>query len=239
MLRTAAVRHADHSGHVKGSLYDLCVQELDVLVALAWQDVRRVVSAHEVQPSDGLAGDLKNEVRALLAAPYADTRKQYEQWISVQRDNPRSLEPAMENAYRKIDPEIDLYVDAMLAAGTRSSGVSSIIIQGNAQVGAIVTSPGASVQVAQQNIADNRQSIQEALDRVVNAIHASSYDSQLSEVRDLIKDARTELEKDKPNSLKLYSAIAGIGTAISMLAGLKPAYESLKSVAAILGITLP
>jgi len=239
MLRKAAVHGAGNSSYATKSLYQLCAQELDILVALAWQDVKRVVISLQMQPSHALAGDLKKRVRALLSPPYAEINKLYEHWISVQRDKPRSLEPAIENAYDKIDPEIDLFADTLAVASNRPDGLSSIIVQGNAQVGAIVASPGASAQVTQQNISDNRQLILEALDRVLTAISGSSHYSELSEARKMVEDARTELGKDKPNSLKLSTAITGIGTAINMLAGLKPAYESLKSAAAVLGVSLP
>ena len=145
----------------------------------------------------------------------------------------------MQNSYTKIDPEIDHFTDGMSTVSTHPNRMTSIVVQGNAQVGAIVACPGASAQVTQQNIVDNRQEILKALDHVLNAIRSSSYHDELAETQGLIEDARAELGKDKPNSLKLASAIAGIGTAINMLAGLKPAYESLRSMGAILGITLP
>jgi len=239
MLRKATVHGGARSSYVTKSLWQLCVQELDVSIALAWQDMRRVVLSLRIPPSDTLAADLKKEVRVLLSVHYAEIKKLYQQWISIQHDRPRSLEPALENGYNKIDPEIDLFVDALMVQRDHPGSQGSIVIQGNAQVGAIVASPGASAQVTQQNISDNRQPILEALDCVLSAIAESSHGSELSEVQELISDAKLELEKPKPNSLKLSSSFGGIATAISMLADLRPAYECLKSTAAILGVSLP
>jgi hypothetical protein len=239
LLRKAASLGATRSSYVTNGIFKLCSQELEILIAFAWQDIKRVISNLRVPSNELLASDLKETVRSLLSSPYAEITKLYEEWIKPQQTTARNLEPALENAYAKVDAEIDLFVDSLLQLSSKLQSPSSVIVQGNAQVGAILASPGASAQVTQNIISDNQKLILEALDRVLEGIQNSVKSSELTDVHELAEDVKSEIVKDKPNYLKVKSAIVGIGAAINTLANLKPAYEYLKGTAAIIGITLP
>lgn len=59
------------------------------------------------------------------------------------------------------------------------------------------------------------------------------------EVAELVEDARTELEKPKPNGFRLTNVLTGVATAVQTAASLQPAYQALKAGVLPLGIFLP
>ena len=60
-----------------------------------------------------------------------------------------------------------------------------------------------------------------------------------NEVLEVVADLNTEVAKENPNSLKIASGLSVIGQSISTVAALKPAYDTIKGVAAMFGVNLP
>ena len=56
---------------------------------------------------------------------------------------------------------------------------------------------------------------------------------------ELVGELDTEAAKERPNNLKITSGLSTIGQSISTVAALKPAYETVKGVAALFGVSLP
>ena len=60
-----------------------------------------------------------------------------------------------------------------------------------------------------------------------------------AEVLELVQDSKTEADKQKPNLTRLKGALLVIANSIQSVAGLRPAYETLKGALALVGVTLP
>jgi hypothetical protein len=56
------------------------------------------------------------------------------------------------------------------------------------------------------------------------------------EIIELVADSKSELAKEKPNMAKLSSFLLTIGSAVSLVSELKPAYDAVKAAAVALGI---
>jgi hypothetical protein len=128
-----------------------------------------------------------------------------------------------QNANRKAEPD---------------SGPSVVI---NGPVGQAVIGSG-SMGVYVSNVdAKTREALLSAFAEIESQIEDETVaiDAPKEEVRDLIQDARTEIDKPKPNMTKLKSILAGLGSAINYAPKMKAAYDVLKWAASFIGVTLP
>jgi hypothetical protein len=107
-------------------------------------------------------------------------------------------------------------------------------------VGAIQTGPSATANIV-FNIAEDREELRRALDAVRDAL--STVEAlpahPISEVVDLVDEAKIEIDKPKPNNMRLGSALSAVATAIQAVGSLQPAYQTLKAALLPLGIMLP
>ncbi len=83
--------------------------------------------------------------------------------------------------------------------------------------------------------------MRDALDRVkqdlVEVEKLSGYEKE--EVIDLIEEGRAEIDKPKPNSMRVTSVFSMIAAAIGTVGSLGPAYRVLKAALLPFGIQLP
>lgn len=111
----------------------------------------------------------------------------------------------------------------------------------NSSIGAVQTGNHAVANVALQNNSQQITELLKALDVV--ATELAKVDSipghNKDEVLELVEDGKVELAKQKPNVTKLTSYMGMIGAALSGAANMKPAYETFKGAAALVGIQLP
>lgn len=101
-------------------------------------------------------------------------------------------------------------------------------------------SPGATATITvltSENLQAILQAVEQAKEEVGAATDIPGRDK--GELLEVLEDVHSEAQKDNPNSLKLKSLLATAATSISNVASLNSAYQSLKAVASLVGISLP
>ncbi|MFH1555664.1 MAG: hypothetical protein ABII76_12500 [Pseudomonadota bacterium] len=85
------------------------------------------------------------------------------------------------------------------------------------------------------------KSLTEALRVTVEQLVALPVDAPIdvAEIKEIVEDTISELQKQKPNKMKVATAIKSIAEIIKFVPALKGAYDIIKSAAAIVGISLP
>lgn len=86
-----------------------------------------------------------------------------------------------------------------------------------------------------------REALLHALDLVQQSLASGEEPASYSkeEVLDLVKEGQTELEKAKPNGIRLRAILTAVATTIQTVGSLQPAYQALKTALLPLGILLP
>lgn len=234
------------SGHYKEA-EELCAHELSIRASIAWQTLKHVLSTAGLTPSDTLADDLKTEVQNYLIQERSEFQSKLEEWGS--RGSMSSAVPllkAQDIALKRVGAEIDLW---MIELQIRAEAISSSpaeaqqppISIGEVHGGFIFqTGPGATASVTIIS-SENREAILQAIERVKKEIEDAADLPGLNkeEIGEILEEISSEAQKDEPNGLRLGSLFAGAIAAISAFASLRPAYQTLKGAAALLGINLP
>lgn len=247
-LSEMTVRGMGRSGAAFLGVQILCVKDITVATEGAWQSLWRVVSNLGIQPSPGLAEDLKVELRAQLEPHIAHVKS------VLETDGPRALggpagelldqardalRAAFEQALTKVSVEIDLFVESSLRLA--QGGAPGPVFNIYSPVGAILTGANATANVIQNLDQDDRAALLRALVEFKQSVTSQEglAPRARSEIVELIDEGAAELAREKPNSLRLTSVLTAVATTVQTAAGLQPAYQALKAVLAPLGISLP
>ena len=106
-------------------------------------------------------------------------------------------------------------------------------------VGAVISGDNAVVNIRQAFEPEEPAALSATMQRVIEHLSSLPPDDPAREVVAVAQDAQTELSKEKPNMLRLKTALGTVGNAIRTMPGLKLSYELLKSTLAAHGIHLP
>ena len=240
-----AARGLGRSGAIVQRVYELCSRDVEIRTLLIWQTLVRVLSQVGVRYSDDLATDLKQEIRKYLSSilDYAnDCLQKIVQQIGI--GIATSLSDVREQAFMKVDAEIDLFVLSLLRQTEAREGKtesSGQIFNFYSPIGAIQTGPSATANVVMNLSHLDREALREALERVKEglSIVEDLPGHPKEEVLDLVEEAKTEVGKPRPNGMRLGSVLMAVGTAIQTVGSLQPAYQALKAALLPLGIPLP
>ena len=240
-----AARGLGRSGAIVQRVYELCSRDVEIRTLLIWQTLVRVLSQVGVRYSDDLATDLKQEIRKYLSSilDYAnDCLQKIVQQIGIGMAT--SLSDVREQAFMKVDAEIDLFVLSLLRQTEAREGKtesSGQIFNFYSPIGAIQTGPSATANVVMNLSHLDREALREALERVKEglSIVEDLPGHPKEEVLDLVEEAKTEVGKPRPNGMRLGSVLMAVGTAIQTVGSLQPAYQALKAALLPLGIPLP
>jgi hypothetical protein len=240
------MRGMGRSGAIVAKIHERCAREVEIRARIVWLALQKAFLATGVQPSESLAEDLKREVEKHLSPGLPVLNQVVTKEAELMRipHPPSPLSDALSRALRKVGVEIDLFVQSLVSRGAavREQGVpSSTTLVFQAPVGAVQTGPGATASVVQVLAAEDREALLQALRFVgeslvtVEKLPGSSKD----EVLELVKEVGVEVQKPKPNGIRLRSILSAIATAIQTTASLQPAYQALKAALLPLGILLP
>jgi len=240
-----AARGLGRSGAIVQRVYELCSRDVEIRTLLIWQTLVRVLSQVGVRYSDDLATDLKQEIRKYLSSilDYPnDCLQKIVQQIGI--GIATSLSDVREQAFMKVDAEIDLFVLSLLRQTEAREGKtesSGQIFNFYSPIGAIQTGPSATANVVMNLSHLDREALREALERVKEglSIVEDLPGHPKEEVLDLVEEAKTEVGKPRPNGMRLGSVLMAVGTAIQTVGSLQPAYQALKAALLPLGIPLP
>lgn len=148
------------------------------------------------------------------------------------------LDQMRERALKRTESEIDFAL--MEARRTGSDAGSSQTFNFYSPVGG-VAGPGSTNQVTMTFTSGDREAVLQALDAVDKAIEQSGQLSPevMGEIQEVVSEARIGARKEKPNALKLRTALAGIGQTVQTLGSGAAAYNLIKAAAQAFGLSLP
>lgn len=236
-----AQRGLGTSSAVVEGVYDLCARDVELRTQIVWLNLYKVLSTAEVVLSEEIAEDSKKVVLEYWSLTYTFPMQCLQRvTTAVGIGSTHALTEAQDKAVKKINTQIDLL---LLRADTdkKTGSSSQPIFNINAPVGAIQTGPNATATIAQTLTPQDREGLREALDRVKQDLagvdHLHGYEKD--EVIELIEEGRAEIDKPKPNSMRVSSVFSMIAAAIGTVGSLGPAYRVLKAALLPFGIQLP
>jgi hypothetical protein len=216
--------------------------EYEVRAQLAWQAWLRALSTQASVVTTDLRPFLLAEIEKALESESQDLAAKVEETQRLVQgmggDSPQQfLLTARAKALEKVANEIDYAI--LEATSKHAHGASSATFNFYGQVGAVQTGPGATAMVT--ITADQRQTIAGALTAVQEVVARAPElePAQRAQVVELVTEAKSEVEKDKPNSFRLRGVLSGIGMAVQTLGSAREAYHLLKGAAALIGLNLP
>jgi len=238
-----AQHNALHSSTMARQIYKLCVQELEMRATQIWENIARVHQTYEAPNPESLSNELKD-----LFKKYISTEAKELTDVMIQNLMDRSfamfcyLNTDLQAVLEKHNAEIDLYVDSLKYSPKQSenSNESSVFhFYGN--IGTVQTGMNAHANIIQNLSLDDKSKLESALtflnESLVKIEEFSAV--QKEEITEIVNDALNEIEKQKPNNMKLSTMLTSVGMTIQTVASAQPAYQALKVALLPLGITLP
>jgi hypothetical protein len=133
----------------------------------------------------------------------------------------------------------ELKLAAAASQGSSSQGAPSLTFHG--PVGLVQTGDGSQATVHQHVNANVKHEIASALQLFLEQFDKSENSSigNRADLRELIVEAKAEVEKPECNTLKLGSSLRTIAETTKFVGSLRPAYEVLKPLLSHFGIHLP
>ena len=229
-------------------VYDLCRDSLKNRAQLIWQTLFRFITTAGISYSGKLSLELKELTAQHLPATMNDFDDHILQ-ITGLSGSPkmfgqlkRKLDSEREQALAKVGTEIDLFVHSLKRKTDQmENGSSSTVNYIYAPAGSILTGNGSIAYINQTIDTDVKERISNVLQEIFIKLEKSEVKTPTpkDELIEIVKESKNELQKDKPNTTRLKSLLASIGTSIQVVSSLKPAYETLKQVLTLIGISLP
>ena len=232
-----AVKNKLGSGIVYHRVREICEAEIDIRVRSVWHTHARLFS----ETRTPLADDDVKHLKALIDTEASETCVAMADRLNktMERLGPRepvSLDDVGRRISEKLHAEVDLahiLSERAEETGTALNFYSSV---GVVQTGAVASST-VNMGIPPETAAILEKALKELEDRLDDSFsHAGIPAEQISE---LLKDIRSEVEKDKPNQLKIRGSLTSLATTVQVAASLQPAYQMIKAAAAQFGITLP
>ncbi len=148
------------------------------------------------------------------------------------------IEKALQHEFARAKAEVQLLVAASdnmkptaHQPGITINGDGNVVNTGNGNQVNVATTIDTNAATALAN------ALKASLDHLAALPAGTPIDAD--EVKELVEDALAEVQKPKPNKIKIGSAIKGIAEAIKFVPALKAAYDVIKPAAASAGIYLP
>jgi hypothetical protein len=215
-------------------------QEYEVRALLAWQILSRVLSARPIGIDEQLAAQVKAHITEQLDLASRDLALEYETTATMMRGITamEGLGELRERALARVGSEVDI---TLLSREAPSSGGAPATINIYQQFGIVQTGHGSTATFEQTFGPAQRQQLSQAL-TAVEAMLAHPSDlsiHQANDVREVIADVMTEVQKPSPNVARLRGALISIATTIQTLGSASAAYALLKAAAAQIGVHLP
>lgn len=224
-----------------GAIERLCGREIEFRASIIWRILHRIITTLNMRSTEVNGPDIKQEVRKNL--PVNDLKQSLGQLATNLRANlmEDSLGPACIHAFKKVDAEIDLFIASLQQGEQVGVGSSSSTITFYSPVGVVQTGTGATAMVFQNATPEDRVALlgvlRQAKECLSEVERVPGYSKE--EIIDLVDEGRTEIEKPKPNGLRLKLVFLTIGEAIRSVNTLHQVYQSLKTLLIPYGILLP
>ena len=234
-----------HSSITSKQIHDLCNREIETRAFIVWRSYQKVVFSG-LDTLTGLAEELRAKVNEYVSQETPKLIQEAQRINKLIGMGPdQQVEQAKEHALKKVFAEIDLFVHTLenRIKEPAKSGAPGSVVQHimNSTIGANQIGANLIANVNMTIGSQARTDILQALKLVKAA--ADSVESlpgcQKEEFVELVVEAETEVKKERPNRLKLGTALTGIATTIQTVGSMSAAYEVLKRALMFCGINLP
>jgi hypothetical protein len=233
------------SGSTLLSISKLYESEIGIQGMLAWQILHECIIAANIDFGAKESATAKDWISKKLAASAAEMKRMWAEDKSLQFTKiipfETRLDEAVQRALDKTAADIDLYALACEKAGSSEAPKAAVIIQNVGTIQALQTGAGSVANVSQSFTQTDRAPLLAALETVRSALETldATQHPGKNNVLEMVAELATEAEKERPNKLKIASGLSTVGQSISTVAALKPAYDTVKGLAAMFGINLP
>jgi hypothetical protein len=238
-VQLQAARQPGQGGRAMFARGEIGSVELAARADLIWQIIRRCFAAYQTsEVNDGVVAGLcqqlkiwiaheSNLLRGIIDMPEASGHQRASFLTMV-----TSIEPGL---VKKYENEAKFYVQDLMNPPKKPEQSNVINVLYN--YGSIAA--GSSAQ-AHTQITDNTQLIH-ALEQLRTAFQQTStmHDDQRADILGVVDDAISAARESKPNKLRLWGLLKGVGVAVSLLADAPDAWHSVQAAAKLLGIDLP
>jgi len=202
-----------------------------------WAELHRVVTTVGAPKDEDLSIALRGFVVEYFAQEIETLKAELSRHVKGHPGAAQLLsefQTAADQAVTAIRWEIDLYLRSV--SSEEAPRVQNVY---HAPVGTVVA--GGSVSIGTQyvmgDLADLRRSVEELLRHVRDLPDAIVPDRDT--VMELLADARREVETERPKKLKVSTLLSGVAATVRTIPAVSPAYQTVKSAAAQVGIPLP
>lgn len=241
-----ASRGVLHSSMMIIGVQTVCVRAANDRADFVWKILHRGITTIGIQYEDDVEQQLKAVVEKYL--PEGMNGLNYRVTEAAQQCGmpdivtkiPDEVASTRLTALARVFSEIKLFVMTLKKAPSAEAYTPQFNIY-NSTIGAVQTGHQSVANFNMQINDESRGALIKALDVIAQEL--SKVDvvpgQNKAEIIELVNDGKAELLKGKPNLTKLASYLPSIGNTIGVFANLKPAYDALKSSAALIGVSLP
>jgi len=235
------------SGNMIHEVQSKCVEAVHERANIVWQILHRAVTTLGVAYHDELEHELVSAVDRYfpdhmdgLKYRIAETARRIGMADVVSR-MPDEVLTARRVALGRLSSEIKLFVMALQKTRNPQPAYTPQVNIINSTIGAVQTGHQSSANVQQQINSESREALIKALDMIAEQLGKNDElpARNKAEVVELVADTKNELGKAEPNITKVSGYLAAIGGTLGAIANLKPAYDTLKAAAGLVGILLP
>ncbi len=219
------------------AILDAIAREYEIRVFKSWGVLARVLDAETNEVDAATIARLQDIIEQELTAHEDDLKQQY---ATVYSNTPMPSWPALTDlrgpATAKVASEIEISVRAVNRGRMLGSGATLHFYQ---PVGVVQTGSHATATVSQMLDPAARAALTRALDVIETLSGPALPERTKAELAVVVRDARSELQSEKPNGPRLTGALLGLAATIQTLGSAKDAYLLLKAAATLIGIALP
>ena len=242
--RQAAASHAIGSSRTALLVCEAGAASLSRRCRMAWTQLYRVLSAHEVEVTADTAPEFLSELGAQASHALQTVRTVVGNSAVFRMSGGEAKMAFMKTIDDAFDQELALMkaeADLLVASSKRAKTVASqsVVINGNGNL--VVTGDGNQVSSFAQIDSQTSAAIVEAMRLTIENLRSTPPEANVAidDLKQIAEEVITEVEAPKPNVLKVKGAIKTVAETIKFIPSLKAAYESVRPAAAMLGIYLP
>lgn len=217
--------------------------ELGNRATLIWRNLVRVHQSYGAGDAGNAAGEFKALFERVLGESFIELGRMLRDEQArggARHSSTAAFEAESPHLIQKHAVEVDLYCEDSARSVTASENKPRHNYNFYGSVGAVQTGANATSNVIQAIGGEDKERLKHALQQVQNEMSASgTTDATRDDLHQVLEESIAELEKPKPNGLKLTSLLATVGNAVQTFASAPQAYQVLKSALIPFGIMLP
>lgn len=235
------------SGGYISRVQDACANTVKERASLVWGTLLRCISALDITYDEHIEQQLKSIIDEQFPEhmfglnSYVQEAARIAGMPNILSKIQDKVGDARFGAIHKSYSDVDLFLLQLKSKKNDVSYFPPQINIHNSNIGALQTGYNSTANVVQKIDTQTTQDLINVLLQLQKelALYDLAPSVNKSEIIELADEGVKELQKEKPNLSKIKSFISTIANTISTVADFKPAYEALKSAAAIIGLDLP